>query len=185
MQSKIIPGLLDNSIEFFNHSGDLKYISNGIVKDFNEASISVIMILKEALSNSPEAKLILMEWYPDSEFNQLKKFASCRFGGVDYTPDLVENNLQDGEYWPCPLRGSCIGEGKVCKSPKYNGHELSKIDIELIKLTTTDSTNEVIAEKLGLPLGTFHKHKLNLYQKLGNLQTKQCVTKVAYHLNII
>ena len=182
---KIIPGLLDTSIEFFNHEGDLKYISNGIVKSFNDATLPVIMLLKEALEKEPAANLILMDWFPESEFNRLKKFASCRFGGVDYTPDLIENKLQDGEYWECPNHGSCIGEGVVCQSPKYNGQELTRQDIKLIKLSTTEKTNEAIADEMGMPMGTFHKQKNLLYKKLGSIQTKQCITKVAFSLNII
>lgn len=185
MLQKVIPGLLDNSIEFFNHENELKYISNGIVKNFNEASTPVIMLLKEAIENEPEAKAILTNWFPQSEFNQLKKFASCRFGGVDYTPDLIDNKLQSGEHWDCPNAGKCIGEGIVCKSPTYNGHELSKTEIQLIRLSTTEKTNEVIAEEMGMAMGTFHKQKHILYEKLGSIQTKQCLTKVAFCLNII
>lgn len=182
---KLIPGLLDNTLEFFNLEDDVKFISDGKVKSFNEAPASVIIILREAIEKKPEAKAILMEWHPESEFNQLKQFASCKFGGIDYSADIKNGELQEGEYWECPKAGKCKGEGIICTSPTYNGHTLSKTEIQLIKLSTTEKTNEVIAEELNLPMGTFHKYKHLLYEKLGNIQTKQCLTKIAYNLNII
>ena len=81
---KLIPGLLDNTIEFFNFEDDVKFISDGKLKSFTEAPASVIIMLKEAIDKKPEAKAILMDWHPESEFNQLKQFASCKFGGIDY-----------------------------------------------------------------------------------------------------
>lgn len=182
---KIIPGLLDNTFEFFNFEDDVKFITDGKLKSFTDVPASVIIMLKEAIEKNTEAKAILMEWHPDSEFNQLKQFASCKFGGIDYSADIKNGELQNGEYWECPKAGSCSGEGKICTSPIYNGNILTKTEIELIKLSTTDKTNEAIAEELKLPMGTFHKYKHQLYEKLGHIQTKQCLTKVAYRLNII
>jgi hypothetical protein len=80
---KIIPGLLDNTFEFFNLEEDLKFINEGKLKSFTEAPASVFIMLREAIEKNPEAKSILMEWHPENEFNQLKKFASCKFGGID------------------------------------------------------------------------------------------------------
>ena len=182
---KLIPGLLDNTIEFFNFEDDVKFISDGKLKSFTEAPASVIIMLKEAIDKKPEAKAILMDWHPESEFNQLKQFASCKFGGIDYSADIKNGELQEGEYWQCPKAGSCQGEGLICTSPIYNGHVLTKTEIQLIRLSTTEKTNEAIADELNLPLGTFHKYKHQLYEKLGFIQTKQCLTKIAYNLNII
>lgn len=182
---KIIPGLLDNTFEFFNFEDDVKFISDGKLKSFAEAPASIIIMLKEAIEKNPEAKSILMEWHPQNEFNQLQKFASCKFGGIDYSADIKDGQLQQGEYWECPNAGSCKGEGIICTSPTYNGHILSKTEIQLIKLSTTEKTNEAIADEMSLPMGTFHKYKHQLYEKLGFIQTKQSLTKIAINLNII
>lgn len=185
MQKNLLPGLVDQAIEFFNHENDLKFIQDGKIKSFMEAPASVLMILKENLDKNPEAKEILMDWFPNSEFNQLKKYTSCKFGGIDYTPDIIDNQIQEGEYWKCPFAGNCKGEGIVCTSPIYNGQKLSKQEIELIRLSTTDLTNEAIASEMKLPLGTFHKLKQLVYEKLGFVQTKQSLTKIAISINII
>ena len=46
---KLIPGLLDNTIEFFNFEDDVKFISDGKLKSFTEAPASVVLMLKEAI----------------------------------------------------------------------------------------------------------------------------------------
>src|SRR5690606_32617200 len=101
------------------------------------------------------------------------------------TSDISETGkLQDGEYWECPLRGKCTSEGVLCKMPKVGAERLTPTEIKLIQLSTTDKTNDVIAEEMQLPLGSFHKSKKLLYNKL-NINTKQCLTRMAMALNFI
>lgn len=180
-----IPGLLDSNYEFLNIDNQTMFIHNGQIKNFTEAPISVIIMLKEFIEKNPDVKKILNEWHPNSEFNQLQQFAKCRFGGLDVTPDIENGNFQDGEYWDCPNSGKCAAEGILCKLPTFNGNVLTKIEIQLIKLSTTDLTNDVIAEKLNLALGTYHKMKSILHKKLDNILTKQSLTKLAYQMNLI
>ena len=135
--------------------------------------------------HNKEAHAILKEWYPESELKQVEKFSECRFGGLDFTPDIIGNQLQEGEYHDCPFRGKCKGEGIVCKALKYKGNVLTVEDIELIRLLSTSDTNEVIAEKLNISLGQYHKIKKDLYARLGNIQTKQEATLIATELNLI
>lgn len=182
---KIIPGLLDANFEFFNASDDVMFVQNGNVQSFSNLPAPIHSLLKETIEKDSEVKKILNDWHPDSEFHQIKQLVSCRFGGMDFKADIENGVLQEGEYWSCPKSGNCKAEGILCKSPEVNGNALSKMEIELIKLSTTDKTNEVIAEILEIPLGTYHKMKKILHQKLGNIQTKQCLTRIAYELNII
>lgn len=182
---KIPSGLLDNKYEFFNTEDNVMFFHSGETKPFEDLSFPMINILLEKINQEPEAKLILMDWFPNSEFQQIKKFVSCRFGGIDYKADFENDTLQEGEYWNCPNLGNCPGQGKVCKNPTYNGEKISDIEIKLIQLSTSDMTNEVIADTLGIAMGSYHKMKAILHKKLGNIQTKQCLTKIAYSLNII
>lgn len=183
--TKIIPGLLNNSFEFFNVNSEVKFVNNGTLKPFTDLPSSIHSLINQTIESNPEAKTILQEWHPNSEFHQLEKFISCRMGGLDFTPDITDGVLQEGEYWACPNIGNCKGQGILCKNPVYNGHELSSEEILLIQLSTTNKTNEAIADQLGKPLGTYHKMKKQIHEKLGNIQTKQCLTKIAYALNLI
>lgn len=180
----MIPGLLDNGIEFFKSSLGLKVIKNGQVKDFSEVSAYTIELLNEKIKSEPEVERILVEMHPSSGLERLKQFVECRFGGLDGSADLIEGKFQDGEYHPCPKRGSCPHEGVLCKLPFINGSRLESIEVDIIKMSVTDTKNEVIAENLELPLGTFHQIKKNLYQKMA-VNTKQELTLRAFFYNLI
>lgn len=181
---RIYPGLLCNSIEFFVTGTSLKVMSGGGVKDFKDAPYCQHKILKEAIREEPAVREMLYAWYPDSELKRLTQFGSCRFGGLDFQPDINDGKMQDGEYSFCSARGNCPGEGILCKSPKFRGVELSFQEINLLKLLAGKDTNEVIAEKMQLPLGSLHPVKKKIYQKF-NIQTKQEATMVVRDLNLL
>ena len=181
---KIYPGLICDSVEMFQDGGQLLTITNGTVKPFRELSFYYIQIIREAIQKDQSANYELHRMHPDSEMKRVEQFAICNFSGLDYVPDIQNGVLQEGEYWACPKRGHCPGEGKICKSLKYNGKALSPVEINIIKLLTTDITNEAMASDLLLPFGTFHLVKKKLYEKLG-VATKQEITIIALQLNII
>lgn len=182
---KIYPGLLGPDIEIFNdENGSLKVLTDGQVKPFSQAPFALIAILMEQLEQEPEAKKILEQWHPDSSMKQVHQFAGCRFGGLDYEADIKDNQLQDGEFHPCPHRGSCTAEGILCKLPKINGSRLSLPMVNLMRMLSGTDTNEVIAEKMSLPLGSLHLLKKTLYEVL-NVQTKQEVALISRDLTIV
>lgn len=181
---RIYPGMTDNSIELFVINNELKAIQNGKTIGFTEFSFALIQILEEAMLVDSRVEEALLKMHPGSRLRRVEQFAKCRFGGLDYEPDIQDGKIQDGEYWACPLKGKCAHEGVVCKTPFHKGQRLSNVDIQLIQQTTTDKTNEVIAEELNIPLGTLHKYKKKLYKKLG-VQTKQEIAVIALLLNLI
>lgn len=181
---RIYPGVLDANAEFFVFEDQVQLISNGTTTPFNEIPYTYHQLLRETLALELEASAILKEWHPDSEFHQLRTFAKCRFGGLDCTPDILDNKLHKGDYWSCPNRGNCKGEGVVCTLPTYNGHKLTATDVQFIKLLSSDLTNEAIASQMDLPMGTFHQKKKRLYDKLET-PTKQGVALIGVSLNIV
>lgn len=177
--------MVDDAVEFFKDSeGKLKYIHQGKVNCVSELPYWLTRVLNEYIEKNPEVKKHLQDFHPDSEIKQLHQFISCRFGGLDFRGDIIDGQLQESEYAFCPLRGNCKSEGVLCKMPIVNGHTLSATEVKIIQLSTTDLTNEVIAEETDLPLGTFHKIKQSIYEKC-EVPTKQCLTKLAYSLNLI
>ena len=181
---KVFPGMLNESTEFFNSETGVKFIQNGNVKSFCDLPFTTIEMLKEAISAEPLTKSILNDWFPNQKMKQLEKFISCRFGGLDFVADIENGNLQNGEYWKCPLSGNCKAEGIVCNSPIIDGKSYTTAEIKIIQLSTTEMTNDSIAASLAMPLGSFHKIKQIVYEKIGAL-TKQSVTQFAYQHNLI
>jgi DNA-binding NarL/FixJ family response regulator len=184
MEIKIYPGMSCHGLEFFLHGSDFKIIQHGQVKAFDEIPYQTSQIILEAINASPEITAALLEMHPDSQSKRIEQFAKCRFGGLDFQADIIEGELQDGEYWACPLHGSCKHEGVLCKLPKFNQERLTKEEIQLMQLSTSEKTNEAIADALQLPMGTFHQRKNTLHKKLG-VQTKQGLTKISIFLNLI
>jgi DNA-binding CsgD family transcriptional regulator len=183
-KNKILPGILNDEIEFFVDDEKVKAICNGKVLDFTEISFGHIQMLKDEIERDREVKLHLLDLHPHSEYRRIEQFVKCRFGGLDYQADISSEGIQKGEHWDCPLRGHCRSEGVLCKSVTYNGETLNAQDIALTKLLSTNFTNEAIAQELNIPLGSLHLAKKNLYKKYG-VQTKQETTIKAQRLNII
>lgn len=182
--NRLYPGLADSSIEFFIDNNQTKVIQNSKVLPFTEVSFSIIQLLDEEIEKDLLVKIHLMDMHPTSKIKRTEQFVHCRFGGLDYQGDIKDGKLQDGEYWECPKRGNCPSEGILCKLPSYNNKVLTNQDVKLLQLTATNKTNEVIADELSLPLGSFHKAKKYLYEKLG-IQTKQEGVMISIFLNLI
>ena len=182
--NRMFPGMMDTATEFFVSLGEVKIIQNSKVLPFCEISSATMQILEEAINNDKAAKLELFDMHPTSKMKRIEQFAKCRFGGLDFQGDIKDGELQDGEFWEWPNHGNCKSEGILCKLPTYNNQRLEKQEVKLLQLMASNMTNEVIAEELGMPLGSFHKLKKNVYDKLG-IQTKQEGTMVSFFLNLI
>ena len=179
------PGMLCSSTEFFVSENETKIIQSGRILPFCEISLGTMRVLEEAINEDINVKLELHDMHPFSKMKRIEQFARCRFGGLDFEGDIKEGKLQDGEYWACPHRGTCKSEGILCKLPTYNAQRLTNQDVQLLQLTATNLTNEVIADKMKLPMGSFHKAKKFLYIKLGGIQTKQEGVMISFLLNLI
>ncbi|WP_026730174.1 helix-turn-helix transcriptional regulator [Flavobacterium denitrificans] len=182
--NRVFPGMICQATEFLVMNDEVKVLNNGKLLPFSDVSHDTLALLEDAINADPEVKNLLLKIHPESQFKRIEEFVKCRFGGLDFEGDIVDGNLQEGEYWECPERGQCANEGILCKLPKYNNKRLKAPEIPLIKLLCTDATNEAIADKLSLPMGSFHKAKKHLYQKL-NVQTKQEIVIIAISLNLI
>ena len=182
--SNILPGMVCNSVEFFVVENVVKAILSGKIIDFTEIPIGIAELLREEINKDENVKLALFDMHPDSEWKRLEQFVKCRLGGLDFQGDIKDGKIQDGEFWDCPLRGTCPHEGVVCKLPVIDGYRLNSEDIKLMQLSSTEKTNEVIIEEMQIPAGTFHKRKAILHQNL-HVQTKQSIAIISKHFNII
>ncbi len=184
MTTKLYPGMMCAASEIFVTDGSVQVISGGTIKPFAQISFPHYQLLREAIVSNREIAEQLQIMHPDSEYQQVEKFAKCNFGGIDFTADIVDNKLGEGDYWDCPLKGSCSGEGIICKSVTYNGKSLSKVQINLVKLLVTGMTNAAIASACDIAEGTMHLLKKELYQ-IFDVQTKQELALKAQQINLI
>jgi hypothetical protein len=178
------PGMGDSAIEFFISDKETKVIQHGKVLPFSEIPLATLKVLDKAIHEDINIALELHDMHPHSNLKRIEQFARCRFGGLDFVGDIVDGKLQEGEYHDCPKRVSCKSNGILCKLPSYNGQTLSSQDVQLMQLLSTPKTNDVIADEMHLPMGSFHKAHRQLYDKLG-IQTKQENTRICFSLNLI
>mgnify|MGYP000858840988 CR=1 FL=1 len=185
MNRKLYPGMTaDRSLEIFAYEGELKVMKEGQVKNFTDLSFQDIASITEAIDADINVKLALHDMHPDSQMRRIAQFAFCRLSGLDFQPDIIDGKLQDGEYVDCPNRGSCPHEGTLCKLPVINNERLTITDVLLMQHSSSELTNDVIAEKMGMAMGTLHQAKKILYKKIG-VQTKQRCAVVANYLGLI
>tara|TARA_R110002126_G_scaffold291063_2_gene450236 strand:+ start:36210 stop:36779 length:570 start_codon:yes stop_codon:yes gene_type:complete len=182
--NSLYPGMLCKGVEFFAVEGEMKFIKDGHVLPLNQLPFAIIQLGNEEIESHPEVAKALQEWHPNSKFNQLQQFLQCRYGGLDFSADMENNQFKEGDYWNCPSRKTCPFNGIICKAPKVNNQELTALEIDLMILKSTNKINQVIADELNLALGSFHKASKILYQKLG-VQTRQEITVKAHELNLI
>ena len=186
MQNVLPAGLMTADYEFFTIVDQVYFIHNGETKQIKELPYFVANEFINVINSEAKTKAILENWFPNQPQKQLEKFIGCRFGGIDEKPDFFASTktVGCGDHWNCPNRKFCLGDGIICQPLTYNGKVITSIEREMIKLLMTNDTNEVVAEKLGLAFGTFHKIKKQLYEKL-NCQAKHILTQIAYKLNIL
>lgn len=184
MQNQVYPGIFDNSLEFFTINDQVSFFQSGKFKSIIDLPNEIIEKIEEVIATEEGVADELESLHPFSKWSQIETFVKCRYGGLDFSPDMSNGELKRGDYWDCPLRGICKSEGTLCKVPEYKGQELTFEEVNLIKLLTTTRTNEAIASDMNTPLGSFHLLKRNLYQKL-QIQTKQELTIIAVRLNFI
>jgi DNA-binding CsgD family transcriptional regulator len=184
-QPMLYPGMKSSGVEFFVFEDEMNFIANGEIKPILNAPFSILQLTKEEILKNSEVDAALKIMHPTSELKRLIQFLECRYGGLDYNPDIKDNQFGEPDYWDCPKRPNCEFNGLICKAPKYKGSELTLLDIKLTKLLVTSATNETIADMLNLAFGSFHKHKQSLYAKFGGIQTKQELALIAKSLNLI
>lgn len=182
--TRLYPGMCDDTLEiFYIHEEDrLMVIKEGRVRDFEELPEKDLQFLDEIIDQEIDVKNILESW-ANTRPEQRRKFAECRFGGLNFQADF-KNNVASPDSYDCPLKGTCKGFGIVCKPIEYNGVSLNSQDTEAIKLLTSSLKNTVIAEQLSMPTGSFEVYRTRLYNSL-RISTKQELARVAFDLGLV
>lgn len=166
--TNLYPGMIDSEKEYFLNEDKVYLIHNGVTSNFDDVKEHIE--LETILQSEIETNQILTEMVGKNQRTKIKKLAACRFGGLNFTADF--NKETHSDFHNCPMRGKCIGENIVCKSPAINGETITIEDVRILREIAGDDKNTTIANKLGMPLGTFFVKKDKLY-KLLHIPTKQ------------
>jgi DNA-binding NarL/FixJ family response regulator len=105
-------------------------------------------------------------WYNLHQSEYVRQYIYCRFGGLDYDPDIdVHKQINYAEYFDCGLRGECRYEGKLCCSVKVENGHLTKTEIEVLK--RAQHPNKIIASQMHISIDTVNSHIQNIMKKTG------------------
>lgn len=183
---RVAAGLInDSSVEFFAHGYERKAIHCGKVVDLNELPLEITESILLAILKDAKASKALDEMGLTSDEARMEQFLLCRYGGFDNTPDFEDGKLGEGDYWPCPQRGNCRHEFKLC-SPVTgaNGEALTQRELQLLRLLASDFSDKMIASELKISEKTVEAHLANLRAKTGSSTSKGLV-RFAIQKNIL
>ena len=159
-----------SGIEFFTHHDQLMVIYNGHTSTFENASIDVLDTLCRDLENRPEAEKALEEMNITNPIARLRKYAECRYGALDATPDFVNGIPQkNDEMIYCERRQQCPGNGKLCVNHYMleNEQRISIREMEVIKLLGDGLSTREAAQKLFVCEATVRMHVMHVKEKLN------------------
>lgn len=187
-QRTIPAGLLDDDIEFFNHPDDPEKcycLTGGHVYRVNDAPERVITIIDTDIAAHPEKVEGLVILGYETIEAQREKYCSCCFGAFDGSPDVINGSFMHDEYWPCPERGNCPVEGKLCDGLLVgNGEALTRREIDVLTLVAGGDLDKEIAFKLLISEQTVKVHLKNIREKAGLMNKKDLII-LAHKKNLI
>ena len=160
-------------IEFYLFNEELWYRRGNETRRFSEADTDIVDLLIDRIYNDyPTAyKAMNKEYGKFSDdpaymrFRMVSRFCRCNFGSIDNILDIDSTERLKFECVPCPLRGECKNENKIC-NPQFNT-SVSKSEERVLRLWLSNLSEEEVAEKLCLSPYTVHNHIYNAYSKLG------------------
>lgn len=174
MKTRVYPGMLDNSKEYFANGSEVMLLHNGKVKKFDE--VNEHSELASIIESEADLKAILNNWFPHNERMQQKTLARCRFGALNFHADFSKDEAS-ADFCICPMRGKCAGENIVCKPLTRGEEQFETMEVTVMLALAGADKNTAIADKLGFCLGTFFVFKTNIYTKVKSIINKPVLTK--------
>ena len=130
----------------------VSYIIDKVSEFYTDAYDSLCKLFAKSALNVPHMNFLVA-----------RRFCKCNFGALDHTKEDVDGGIFNFECVPCPLRGECPLEGKVCM-PKMNT-KLSEAEKRVMQLVCEGKSRQEIAEELCLSPNTVKSHIGNAYIK--------------------
>jgi DNA-binding CsgD family transcriptional regulator len=169
-QVKVVAGLLDeHSFEFFAVGFQHLVLFQGKTIPIEELPESILFAIEKSIEKNEGAKASLLELNKTERFDRISQYLWCQYGGFDNSPDMSYGKMGEAEYWPCPLRGNCPHEFKLCAPITGPGGKISMAEFKIIRLLgqKPDLADKQIADEIGIATNTVCVHLANIRHKLG------------------
>lgn len=109
-----IPAGIFSGIEAFWHNGEKWVIANGTVFRYNEAPTLVKSSIQRAFLADKQSRAYLSKIGITSASETFDRWYRCVVGGLDHTPDFLNNKLTADAYNNMCADHSCIHRGRLC-----------------------------------------------------------------------
>lgn len=170
----IPPGIISGT-EIFTAGENLLAMSNGKTYTWPHFPSEVVVAVENYLTSEDPKAFHALEHLPRLE--RLFQYMSCRFGAYDATPDIC------GEGVVTPDKKVCNCADCPLSGVHSNVAGLTKREIDVLKLITSDTPAKNIADLLYLSIDTVKTHKKNIYRKTGK-HTNVALTRWAVENDI-
>lgn len=170
VRQPLVAGLIDDhSIEFFAIGQDYHALFQGRLVQVAELPERILLAIERDMAKNHEARQALDQLQLTDRIDRITQYLWCRYGGFDHEPDMVNEQMGTPEYWPCPLRGSCPHEFKLCAAIAGPEGQLSAAEIKVVKALANNPNmaDKQLADLLGLKRFTIMVHLSNIRQKMG------------------
>jgi len=177
-------GITNGECEQFINGNKLVTICSGQIYYDLDMPDMIRNLRLEELSNDMNAQASLKHMGISDIDERLLQFCKCRFGGYDDKPDTVLHIENNPDYWNCGKRGICKEEFSLCRPIiAFNG-QMTRTEIEIIKLIAQDLADKQIAYILEVSENTIHTHRYNITKKIG-CSSKNGIVAFAYENGIL
>lgn len=156
--------------EYFVNADNEPCIKRGdVMRVIQIEDYSIINETLERFQNDfPESYDCVSEIYSGLAHNRwlmVRRLIRCNFGVFDTVPDIASDGTLKFEHVPCPLRGECKYEGKVCH-PKPSVTLTGK-ELEILLYIEQGLTDNQIGDIMFLSGQTITTHRRNIRRKMG------------------
>ncbi len=179
-----ILGITNGECEHFVKDNQLITICNGKIYYDLEMPKLIFDLRKKELRNDIDAQQSLYRMEVTELNEMILQFCKCRYGGYDDTADTIIHKKSTPDYWNCGKRGVCKKEFCLCRPVITENGQLSRKEIEVIKLIAQDLADKQIAEILQVGENTIHTHRYHITKKIG-CSSKNGIVAFAYEKGII
>ncbi|ANW96717.1 hypothetical protein AXE80_10725 [Wenyingzhuangia fucanilytica] len=165
----------DSNIELWGDKRTKKvfFTQNGNTKPFSKLPHKYHVMLLEQMQNDKVAFKEILKQH-GSALNGLEAYTFCKYGALDSSPDLSDDELAKCENFLCnsqlPNPCACLKWKKI--TVRSNGNTLTTREIQLLELIGQKKSNKEITEIFNISENTLKTHRDNLHKKF-KVQSEQ------------
>ena len=157
----ILPAGIENGLEIYRNENGVSVLLNGNRNTYMELPDQLREPFQVALIKDPKALEALVEMGILDGDDQEEMFVGCRFGALNYRPDLDGSVLHSDAPF-CDKIKTCSGFAKVCQIPAG----LSRMEFVVSVEIGRGLLNKEIAAKHEIKENTVETHKRRALKKL-------------------